>query len=160
MIEGFSINLLMVVGLPTGVHFNTCTTSESCAGHSRGNRRTWPTSHVLFNILSRSGDNFMTRCKRMSFILQVYLDDSLGERVWVDRADCKPFTDNIVTAFSTKLSPKNPTLLENLSYILPGTAAGRVARCLSPHIYHVPALIYTAVTYEIHRYLLSLVFNT
>lgn len=35
--------------------------------------------------------------------LQVYIEDALGERVWVDRADCKGFTDNIVTAFNTNV---------------------------------------------------------
>jgi integrator complex subunit 1 len=34
-------------------------------------------------------------------VTQVYIDDALGERVWVDRADCKGFVDNIVTAFNT-----------------------------------------------------------
>jgi len=35
--------------------------------------------------------------------LQVYLDDALGERVWVDRSDCRGFVDNIATAFQTNL---------------------------------------------------------
>ncbi|XP_060583813.1 integrator complex subunit 1-like [Ruditapes philippinarum] len=33
--------------------------------------------------------------------VKVYIDDALGERVWVDRADCKGFVDNIITAFNT-----------------------------------------------------------
>ena len=37
----------------------------------------------------------------------MYIDDLLGERVWVDRDDCKGFVDNIVTAFTTKASPKH-----------------------------------------------------
>ena len=37
---------------------------------------------------------------------QVYLDDGLGERVWVDRTDCKGFVENIQTAFDTRL-PKS-----------------------------------------------------
>lgn len=36
-------------------------------------------------------------------MFQVYIDDALGERVWVDRADCRGFVDNIVTAFNTNL---------------------------------------------------------
>ena len=39
--------------------------------------------------------------------LQVYIDDLLGERVWVDREDCKGFVDNILTAFTTKAPPKH-----------------------------------------------------
>ena len=39
----------------------------------------------------------------------MYVDDALGERVWVDRPDCKGFVDNIITAFDTKL-PKTSML--------------------------------------------------
>lgn len=38
--------------------------------------------------------------------LQVYLDDSLGDRMWVDQAECRTFVENVLTAFGTKL-PKN-----------------------------------------------------
>lgn len=38
--------------------------------------------------------------------MQMYIDDSLGERVWVDREDCKGFVENIQTAFRTKASPR------------------------------------------------------
>ena len=34
--------------------------------------------------------------------IRVYIDDAMGERVWVDHPDCKGFADNIVTAFNTK----------------------------------------------------------
>lgn len=34
---------------------------------------------------------------------QVYLDDSLGERIWVDRPDCRLFVENVMTAFNSKL---------------------------------------------------------
>lgn len=36
-------------------------------------------------------------------VAQVYMDDSLGERIWVDRPDCKVFVENIQAAFGTKL---------------------------------------------------------
>ncbi|KAK2190119.1 hypothetical protein NP493_86g01019 [Ridgeia piscesae] len=36
-----------------------------------------------------------------SFV-KVLLEDSLGERVWVDRADCKMFVQNVQSAFNTK----------------------------------------------------------
>ncbi|ESO87352.1 hypothetical protein LOTGIDRAFT_107278 [Lottia gigantea] len=39
--------------------------------------------------------------------VKVYVEDSLGERVWVDRDDCKTFVENIQTAFGTKIPPKN-----------------------------------------------------
>jgi len=31
------------------------------------------------------------------------MDDSLGDRVWVDRADCRAFVENVQTAFGTHL---------------------------------------------------------
>jgi len=36
--------------------------------------------------------------------VRVYIDDALGERVWVDHPDCKGFVDNVTTAFGTKAS--------------------------------------------------------
>lgn len=42
--------------------------------------------------------------------LQVYIEDSLGERIWVDSSHCKTFVDNIQTAFNTKMPPKTMLL--------------------------------------------------
>ncbi|KAL3877747.1 hypothetical protein ACJMK2_035409 [Sinanodonta woodiana] len=42
--------------------------------------------------------------------VKVYIEDALGERVWVDRADCKGFASNIQTAFNTNI-PKGSSLL-------------------------------------------------
>lgn len=39
--------------------------------------------------------------------VRVYIEDSIGERSWVDHEDCKGFVDNISTAFRTKMPPKN-----------------------------------------------------
>lgn len=41
---------------------------------------------------------------------QVYIEDSLGERIWVDSSHCKNFVDNIQTAFGTKMPPKSMLL--------------------------------------------------
>ena len=38
--------------------------------------------------------------------VQLYIEDSLGERIWVDSDDCKPFIDGILTAFGTKMPSK------------------------------------------------------
>ncbi|KAG8306433.1 Integrator complex subunit 1 [Homalodisca vitripennis] len=38
-------------------------------------------------------------------LLLLYIEDSLGERLWVDQEYCKSFVDNILTAFSTKSAP-------------------------------------------------------
>ena len=35
----------------------------------------------------------------------MYIDDAIGERVWVDNPECRQFTDNILTAFNTILPP-------------------------------------------------------
>ncbi|XP_064607195.1 integrator complex subunit 1-like [Liolophura sinensis] len=45
--------------------------------------------------------------------VKVYIEDSLGERVWVDREDTKGFVDNIQTAFSTKLPPRSSLMLQS-----------------------------------------------
>ena len=37
--------------------------------------------------------------------LKVYIDDAMGERLWVDQPECRMFTDNILTAFNTILPP-------------------------------------------------------
>ncbi|XP_013788345.1 integrator complex subunit 1-like, partial [Limulus polyphemus] len=39
--------------------------------------------------------------------VKVFVEDSLGERVWVDHEDCKGFVDNILMAFKTKIPPKS-----------------------------------------------------
>ena len=35
--------------------------------------------------------------------VRVFIEDAMGERVWVDHPDCKGFVDNIITAFNTKM---------------------------------------------------------
>ncbi|KAG7262276.1 hypothetical protein CRUP_024974 [Coryphaenoides rupestris] len=42
--------------------------------------------------------------------VKVYIEDSLGERIWVDSSHCKNFVDNIQTAFGTKMPPKSMLL--------------------------------------------------
>ncbi|XP_019614901.1 PREDICTED: integrator complex subunit 1-like [Branchiostoma belcheri] len=39
--------------------------------------------------------------------VKVFVEDSLGERVWVDNPECREFVANIQTAFSTRLPPKS-----------------------------------------------------
>lgn len=40
----------------------------------------------------------------------MYIEDSLGERIWVDSPHCKTFVDNIQTAFNTRMPPKSMLL--------------------------------------------------
>lgn len=58
--------------------------------------------------------------------VRVYIDDSLGERIWVDHEDCKGFVDNIITAFRTKLPPK--------SLLYPDLGMGSRQDCPSPPV--------------------------
>ncbi|XP_003746940.2 integrator complex subunit 1 [Galendromus occidentalis] len=39
--------------------------------------------------------------------VRVYVDDSLGDRLWVDHEECRCFVENILTAFRTRMPPKS-----------------------------------------------------
>lgn len=58
--------------------------------------------------------------------VRVYIEDSLGERIWVDHEDCKGFVDNIATGFKTKLPPKN--------LLYPDLGMGSRQDCPSPPV--------------------------
>ncbi|KAM4023912.1 integrator complex subunit 1 [Anomaloglossus baeobatrachus] len=60
--------------------------------------------------------------------VKVYIEDSLGERIWVDSPHCKTFVDNIQTAFCTKMPPKNMGLQVDAGRIAGDLSAGN-----SPH---------------------------
>uniref|UniRef100_A0A481C763 Integrator complex subunit 1 n=2 Tax=Sus scrofa TaxID=9823 RepID=A0A481C763_PIG len=60
--------------------------------------------------------------------VKVYIEDSLGERVWVDSLHCKTFVDNIQTAFNTKTPPKS-MLLQGEA----GRGGGDLSAGNSPH---------------------------
>uniref|UniRef100_A0A4W4DNX1 DUF3677 domain-containing protein n=1 Tax=Electrophorus electricus TaxID=8005 RepID=A0A4W4DNX1_ELEEL len=60
--------------------------------------------------------------------VKVYIEDSLGERIWVDSSHCKTFVDNIQTAFSTKMPPKSMLLQTET-----GRSAGDLSAGNSPH---------------------------
>jgi integrator complex subunit 1 len=45
---------------------------------------------------------------------QVYVEDSLGDRTWVDNEHCCEFVDNILTAFATKIPPSIRQLTESM----------------------------------------------
>ncbi|XP_057603817.1 integrator complex subunit 1 isoform X2 [Hippopotamus amphibius kiboko] len=60
--------------------------------------------------------------------VKVYIEDSLGERIWVDSPHCKTFVDNIQTAFNTKMPPKS-VLLQGEA----GRGGGDLSAGNSPH---------------------------
>ncbi|XP_011642756.1 integrator complex subunit 1 isoform X2 [Pogonomyrmex barbatus] len=39
--------------------------------------------------------------------VKLYIEDALGERVWIDHEECKGFVDNILTGFNTRHPPKS-----------------------------------------------------
>ncbi|KAM4632627.1 integrator complex subunit 1 [Discoglossus pictus] len=60
--------------------------------------------------------------------VKVYIEDSLGERIWVDSQHCKAFVDNIQTAFCTKMPPKSMVLHGEI-----GRTPGDLSAGSSPH---------------------------
>ncbi|XP_036408619.1 integrator complex subunit 1 isoform X1 [Megalops cyprinoides] len=60
--------------------------------------------------------------------VKVYIEDSLGERIWVDSSHCKNFVDNIQTAFTTKMPPKSMLLQTDT-----GRSGGDLSAGSSPH---------------------------
>uniref|UniRef100_A0A4W5NFU9 Integrator complex subunit 1 n=1 Tax=Hucho hucho TaxID=62062 RepID=A0A4W5NFU9_9TELE len=62
--------------------------------------------------------------------VKVYIEDSLGERIWVDSSQCKNFVDNIQTAFSTKMPPKSMLLQLQTDT---GRSGGDISAGSSPH---------------------------
>ncbi|XP_004705938.1 integrator complex subunit 1, partial [Echinops telfairi] len=60
--------------------------------------------------------------------VKVYIEDSLGERIWVDSPHCKTFVDNIQTAFNTKMPPKSVLLQGEV-----GRGGGDLSAGSSPH---------------------------
>ncbi|XP_061848569.1 integrator complex subunit 1 isoform X2 [Colius striatus] len=60
--------------------------------------------------------------------VKVYIEDSLGERIWVDSPHCKTFVDNIQTAFNTKMPPKTMLLHGEA-----GRSGGDLSAGSSPH---------------------------
>ncbi|XP_028842567.1 integrator complex subunit 1 isoform X2 [Denticeps clupeoides] len=60
--------------------------------------------------------------------VKVYIEDSLGERIWVDSSHCKNFVDNIQTAFTTKMPPKSMLLQADT-----GRSGGDLSAGNSPH---------------------------
>ena len=77
---------------------------------------------------SRSNPPYLTEeinFKRPEMFVRVFIDDSMGERLWVDHPDCRGFVDNIITAFGTKI----PTATQSLFPKPPGMRIRLVASC-------------------------------
>ncbi|XP_045473416.1 integrator complex subunit 1 [Harmonia axyridis] len=55
--------------------------------------------------------------------VKIFVEDALGDRIWIDNPYCKPFVDNIITAFNTKLPPKSLFLCENWNSVVRDTSS-------------------------------------
>lgn len=72
--------------------------------------RTNPTLHILAtNLLARGYHN---KTQWPITFVQIYIDDAINERVWVDHEECSSFIENVCTAFGTKIPPKAMLLPE------------------------------------------------
>lgn len=58
---------------------------------------------------------------------QLYVEDSLGDRVWVDHEDCAGFVNNILTAINSRIPPRSL-----LQPDLAGLTGSRGESCPSP----------------------------
>lgn len=66
--------------------------------------RTNPTLHILAaNLLARGYHN---KAQWPITFVQIYIDDAINDRVWVDHEECSSFIENVCTAFGTKVPPK------------------------------------------------------
>lgn len=73
-------------------------------GHAFKGRNN-PTMHVLAaNLLARG---YHKKTAWPEVFVQIYIDDAINERVWVDYDDCSAFVENICTAFGTRVPPKS-----------------------------------------------------
>lgn len=71
--------------------------------------RTNPTLHILAaNLLARGYHN---KTQWPITFVQIYIDDAINDRVWVDYDDCSSFIENVCTAFGTKVPPLQPELM-------------------------------------------------
>ncbi|XP_063908867.1 integrator complex subunit 1 isoform X2 [Zophobas morio] len=61
--------------------------------------------HILFmNLLTHA---FSDVGHWPEAFVKIYVEDAVADRVFIDNPYCKPFVDNIVTAFNTKLPPSS-----------------------------------------------------
>lgn len=93
----------------------------------------WPEIFVKVRIFMQCSQTFVFYLSRFALIFillhfQVYIEDSLGERIWVDSSHCKNFVDNIQTAFGTKMPPKSMLLQADTGRTAGDLSAGGVKK--------------------------------
>ena len=77
--------------------------TTTSVGHFKG-RTTAATASLACNLLL---SGFEENKHWPESFLKIFIEDSIGERVWVDREECQGFVENILTAFNTKVPSRN-----------------------------------------------------
>ncbi|OXU26086.1 hypothetical protein TSAR_012850 [Trichomalopsis sarcophagae] len=83
--------------------------------HAFKNKGNPMVSVLAANLLMRG---FHDKKEWPEVFIKVYIEDALGDRVWVDNEECKGFVDNILTGFNTRIPPKS-VLQPELSVMTP-----------------------------------------
>ncbi|KAB0795233.1 hypothetical protein PPYR_12072 [Photinus pyralis] len=76
---------------------------EIAAGFKSPNKGNMYTQILLINLMLHAFDDVL---QWPDVFVKLYVEDALGDRTWIDNPYCKPFVENIVTAFNTKQPPK------------------------------------------------------
>lgn len=98
--------------LSTAKGIQTASSGSSATGQSGGvlalnSNVVGNTEHVFAAICGMLLHVYESETNWPEIFVRAYIDDSLGERNWVDSAACKPFVENVRTAFSTKPIPQS-----------------------------------------------------
>uniref|UniRef100_A0A1B6EU77 Uncharacterized protein n=1 Tax=Cuerna arida TaxID=1464854 RepID=A0A1B6EU77_9HEMI len=100
-------SLLYLCKIKAPIFTNEYIMSALCSVLRRDPSYTFKSKNALLPVLAT---NMLMRAYQDSkrwpqIFVKLYIEDSLGERLWVDQEYCKSFVDNILTAFSTKPAP-------------------------------------------------------
>ncbi|KAF5307904.1 hypothetical protein FQR65_LT06471 [Abscondita terminalis] len=76
---------------------------EIAAGFKSPNKGNIYTQILLINVMVHAFGDVL---QWPEAFVKLYVEDALGDRTWIDNPYCKPFVDNIITAFNTKQPPK------------------------------------------------------
>ncbi|KAK4876341.1 hypothetical protein RN001_012763 [Aquatica leii] len=76
---------------------------EIAAGIKSPNKGNIYTQILLINLMVHAFGDVL---QWPEAFVKLYVEDALGDRTWIDNPYCKPFVENIATAFNTKQPPK------------------------------------------------------
>ncbi|KAJ8965278.1 hypothetical protein NQ314_004241 [Rhamnusium bicolor] len=79
----------------------------------KGVNKSNPQIHQIFlNLISHA---YSEISNWPEIFVKLYVEDAIGDRIFVDSPLCKPFVENIITAFNTKLPPSSLLKSETLT---------------------------------------------